>query len=35
MHRKLFRGPEDVERKFNNWDSNKDGKITFQEMQVD
>jgi len=31
--RKQFRGPEDVERKFNYWDTNKDGKITFQEMQ--
>ena len=30
--RKQFRGPEAVERKFQQWDTNKDGKISYEEL---
>ena len=31
--RKLFRGPQDVERKFKQWDENGDGKLSFEELK--
>jgi len=31
--RKNFRGPEAVERKFQEWDANKDGKISYEELK--
>ena len=31
--RKLFRGPNDVAKKFKQWDENKDGKLSFEELK--
>jgi len=31
--RKVFRGPEDIKKKFGQWDINKDGKISFEELR--
>ena len=31
--RKAFKGPDDVEKKFAYWDTNKDGKICFEELK--
>lgn len=31
--RKVFRGPDDVSKKFKQWDTNKDGKINFEELK--
>jgi len=31
--RKIFKGPEDVAKKFQSWDANKDGKISFEELK--
>jgi len=31
--RKSFKGPEDVANRFNNWDTDKDGKLSFEELK--
>jgi len=31
--RKLFRGPQDVQKKFKSWDENGDGKLSFEELK--